>query len=83
MQKNTAESGNNTNFYYIAENHDYHLLWLKENGADYLIDIKKSVEIKSKDEVFYFIHGYQPEVLSWNLYKSLSLYDEFCEDICL
>jgi UDP-2,3-diacylglucosamine pyrophosphatase LpxH len=72
-----------TNFHYIAGNHDYHLLWLKENGADYPIDIKKSVEIQSKDEVFYFIHGYQLEVLSWSLYKSLSLYEEFCEDMCL
>lgn len=72
-----------TNFHYIAGNHDYHLLWLKENGADYPIDIKKSVEIKSKDEVFYFTHGYQLEVLSWSLYKSLSLYEEFCEEMCL
>lgn len=72
-----------TNFHYIVGNHDYHLLWLKEHGADYPIDIKKSVEIKSKDEVFYFIHGYQLEVLSWSLYKSLSLYEEFCEDMCL
>ncbi|MFY9200770.1 MAG: metallophosphoesterase [Methanosarcina flavescens] len=73
----------NTNFHYIVGNHDYYLLWLNKNGADYSIDIKKSVKIRSKDEVFYFIHGYQFEVLSWSLYKSLALYENFCEDMCL
>ena len=33
--------------------------------------------------MFYFIHGYQFEVLSWSLYKSLALYENFCEDMCL
>ncbi len=72
-----------TNFHYIAGNHDYHLIWLKENGADYPTDIKKSVVIKSKDKEFYFTHGYQLEVLSWKLYKSIPLYEEFCENMCL
>jgi hypothetical protein len=43
-----------TNFHNIAGNHDYHLLWLQENGADYPFEIKKSIEIKSKNEVFFY-----------------------------
>lgn len=74
---------NTTNFYYIAGNHDYHLLWLNENGADYPIRIEKSVELKSNKKVFYFIHGYQLEVLSWSLYKPLLIYENFSEDMCL
>jgi len=72
-----------TNFHYIAGNHDYHIIWLTERGADYPFDIRKSVEIKSKDQVFYFTHGYELEVLSWKLYKSIPLYEEFSEDMCL
>jgi UDP-2,3-diacylglucosamine pyrophosphatase LpxH len=72
-----------TNFYYIAGNHDYHLLWLKENGADYPIHVDKSVEIRSNRKVFYLIHGHQLEVLSWSLYKPLFLYENFSEDMCL
>ena len=72
-----------TNFHYIAGNHDYHVIWLTERGADYPFEIKKSVEIRSKDQEFYFTHGYELEVLTWKLYKSIPLYEEFSEDMCL
>jgi UDP-2,3-diacylglucosamine pyrophosphatase LpxH len=72
-----------TKFHYVAGNHDYHVIWLAERGTDYPFDIRKSVEIKSKDQVFYFTHGYELEVLSWKLYKSIPLYEEFSEDMCL
>jgi len=77
------KNSNKTIFHYIAGNHDYHLMWLIENGADYPINVKKSVEIQSKDQVFYFTHGYELEVLSWRLYKSIPMYEEFSEDMCL
>ncbi|NPE31056.1 hypothetical protein HNV12_24490 [Methanococcoides sp. SA1] len=59
-----------TKVHYVVGNHDYYLLRLSElYGDKFPFDVKKSTVIKSKYQEFYFMHGYQLEVLCNPYYK--------------
>ncbi|WP_321430552.1 metallophosphoesterase family protein [uncultured Methanolobus sp.] len=73
-----------TQIHYIAGNHDYCLLHL--DGAlknDMLFSVEKNVVLRSKEQEFFFFHGYQLEVLCSPYYKSMKMYESFCEHMCL
>ena len=73
-----------TQVHYIVGNHDYYLLRLSElYGTNFPFDVKKSAIIKSKYQEFYFMHGYQLEVLCNPYYKSMKTYETFSEHMCL
>lgn len=73
-----------TKVHYIVGNHDYYLLRLSEIfGENFPFEIKKSTVIKSKDQDFFFFHGYQLEVLCNPYYKSMKTYETFSEHMCL
>lgn len=51
---------------YVVGNHDYHMLNLKESLADDFPFkyIAESTRLEDGDQKFFFIHGYQLEVLA-------------------
>jgi len=73
------------NIHYLVGNHDYHMLRLgdifKENG--YPISVTKELRLQDGGKKYFFIHGYQLEVLANPYYKSMSAYETFSEGLCL
>lgn len=70
--------------HYLAGNHDFHMLnmgnILKEN---YPFDVVRELHLIEGGKKFFFIHGYQLEVLANPYYKSMSAYETFAEGLCL
>ena len=70
--------------HYLAGNHDFHMLnmgnILKEN---YPFDVVRELHLTDGGKKFFFIHGYQLEVLANPYYKSMSAYETFAEGLCL
>lgn len=79
-----TQSIKKTKVHYIAGNHDYYFLRLKELfGERYPFEVHKSTVLRSNSADFYFIHGYQLEVLCNPYNKSMSTYETFSEHLCL
>ncbi len=73
-----------TKVHYIVGNHDYYLLRLSQLlGDNFPFEVEKSTVIKDESKEFYFIHGYQLEVLCNPHYKSMKTYETFSEHLCL
>jgi UDP-2,3-diacylglucosamine pyrophosphatase LpxH len=70
--------------HYLAGNHDFHMLnmhnLLKDN---YPFEVTKELRLVESGTKFFFIHGYQLEVLANPYYKSMSAYEAFSEGLCL
>ena len=79
-----TELNKQINVHYIAGNHDFYFLRMKDVlEENFPFDVKKSKVIRSKNTDFYFTHGYQLEVLCNPYYKSLKTYEKFSEHLCL
>ncbi len=73
-----------TEVHYIAGNHDFYLLRLSELlKKNFPFEVKRHEVIKSKEQDFFFFHGYQLEVLCNPYYKSMTTYETFSEHMCL
>lgn len=73
-----------TQIHYVAGNHDFNLLHLDGVLKDrFPFKVKKHVVIRSKEREFFFFHGYQLEVLCNPYYRSMKIYETFCEYMCL
>jgi UDP-2,3-diacylglucosamine pyrophosphatase LpxH len=71
------------NVHYIAGNHDYYLLKLFERYGDgYPFSISKSLRLKNGGRTFYFIHGYELEVLETLEPATIEQYEMFSENMC-
>lgn len=75
----------NVNVHYVAGNHDFFMLRLYERLAPRFpfANVSKSVSLEDGGIKFFFIHGYQLEVLANPFYKSLTSYESFSENLCL
>lgn len=78
------EMKSNIKIHYLCGNHDFHMLnmgnLLKDN---YPFQVTKELRLVESGEKFFFIHGYQIEVLANPHYKSMSAYETFSEGLCL
>ncbi|WMW21181.1 UDP-2,3-diacylglucosamine diphosphatase [Methanolobus mangrovi] len=82
--KTLNEMLDKTKVHYIVGNHDFYLLRLSELlGENFPFEVKKTAVIKSKNQEFFFFHGYQLEVLCNPYYKSMKTYETFSEHMCL
>ena len=73
-----------TEIHYIVGNHDFYLLRLSEIlKENFPFEVKKHEVIRSKEQEFFFFHGYQLEVLCNPYYKSMKTYETFSEHMCL
>lgn len=78
------EMAEETQVHYVAGNHDYYLLNLNGDLKDqFPFNVEKQVIIRSKEQEFFFFHGYQLEVLCNPFYRSMKRYETFCEYMCL
>jgi UDP-2,3-diacylglucosamine pyrophosphatase LpxH len=72
------------NIHYLAGNHDFHMLQMKNLFSDkFPFPVTKELRLEESKKKFYFIHGYQLEVLANPYYKSMSAYETFSEGLCL
>ena len=69
--------------HYIAGNHDYDVLNLKERlGQNYPFEVSKDLRLEDNGELFYFMHGYELEVLSTLDPLTIDLYEKFSQKMC-
>jgi UDP-2,3-diacylglucosamine pyrophosphatase LpxH len=70
------------NMHYIAGNHDYYMFKLGERYRDnFPFTISKYLRLEDGGKTFYFIHGYEFEVMGMEP-VTLDMYEEFCEKMC-
>ena len=77
------EMSSNIRIYYLIGNHDFHMLRMSELTDTFPFKVTKDLRLKEGGKKYFFIHGYQLEVLANPYYKSLSAYEAFCEGLCL
>lgn len=72
-----------TKVHYVAGNHDYYILRLNERYAgNYPFTISRSLRLEDGGNKFYFIHGYELEVMANLEPLSVEAYEEFSEKMC-
>lgn len=73
---------NAKNIHYIIGNHDYFMYKLWERNKDnFPFTISKDLRLEDGGNKFYFIHGYELEVLSYEP-MTLELYEDVSEKMC-
>ena len=74
---------NAKNKYYIVGNHDYYLLKLnKRYEENYPFVISKSLRLNDGKSKFYFMHGYELEVMANLEPLTIESYEEVSEKMC-
>jgi UDP-2,3-diacylglucosamine pyrophosphatase LpxH len=69
--------------YYIVGNHDYYLYRISHRyDGHFHIPVHKSVRLTDGGRRFYFIHGYEIDVLANYEPLSIESYENFCERMC-
>jgi len=83
--KALMELSRSVEVHYIVGNHDYHNLSMSGLLKDRfpLGGVREWDTIPAGDQNFFFMHGYQLEVLANPYYKSLTTYETFSEHLCL
>ena len=70
------------NIHYIVANHDYYMLKLNERyDNNFPFKVSKFLRLKDGEKTFYFIHGYEFEVLNLEPI-TLEEYERFSEAMC-
>ena len=73
---------NAKNIHYIVGNHDYYMLKLNERcDNNFPFTVSKFLRLKDAEKTFYFIHGYEFEVLNLEPI-TLEEYEGFSEAMC-
>lgn len=71
------------NIHYVVGNHDYYLLRLNDRYAgNYPFTVSRALRLEDGGKKFYFIHGYELEVLANLEPLSIENYEKFCEKMC-
>ncbi|WP_424357629.1 metallophosphoesterase [Methanocella sp. MCL-LM] len=72
------------NVHYVVGNHDYYILRLSRRYSnDYFhFPVSKSLRLTDGDSRFYFIHGYELEVMANLEPLSIENYEAFCDRMC-
>jgi UDP-2,3-diacylglucosamine pyrophosphatase LpxH len=79
-----TEMSNKVRLHYVAGNHDFHMLRMCELLPDkFPFQVTKDLRLEEGGKKYFFIHGYQLEVLANPYYKSISAYETFAEGLCL
>ena len=78
------EMKNKVNIHYLAGNHDFHMLQMANIlGEKFPFPVTRELRLEEGRQKFFFLHGYQLEVLANPYYKSMSAYETFSEGLCL
>jgi UDP-2,3-diacylglucosamine pyrophosphatase LpxH len=74
----------NVKIHYLAGNHDFHMLNMSEIFKEhYPFQVTRQLHLTESGKKFFFLHGYQFEVLANPIFKSMSAYETFAEGLCL
>ncbi len=69
--------------HYVAGNHDYSILDLnKRYEANKEVTVSKCLRLEDNGESFFFIHGYELEVILWEFPGSMEMYEGFSKEMC-
>jgi UDP-2,3-diacylglucosamine pyrophosphatase LpxH len=73
-----------TNVYYLIGNHDYSILdFHNQFESFYPFKVSKSLRLLHENKnKFYFIHGYELEVLTQFTFLTIGDYERICENLC-
>jgi UDP-2,3-diacylglucosamine pyrophosphatase LpxH len=73
-----------TNIFYIVGNHDYSMLHYYKRAPDFpfLICKRLRLSVKLVDKKFYFIHGYEFEVLASFDFITIEEFENLCQHLC-
>lgn len=72
----------NTDIYYVIGNHDYYMLNLAERYENFPFIVSKHLRLSNGGSDFYFVHGYELEVLSNLEPLNIEDYERFSEKMC-
>jgi len=73
----------NTNVYYVVGNHDYLILdWANRYAPFYPFKVSKFLRLSDGGREFYFMHGYELEVLSNLEPMTIEAYEKASEWLC-
>jgi UDP-2,3-diacylglucosamine pyrophosphatase LpxH len=72
----------NVQIHCIAGNHDYNMLKF-DNASPTNNPFGNVVKSLRRSSGVFFTHGYQLEVLTWEIYKAIDLYEWFADKFCL
>jgi UDP-2,3-diacylglucosamine pyrophosphatase LpxH len=70
-----------SNIYYLFGNHDIIVEELATKNSMFPFKVSKNITIKEGSSKYFFIHGYELDVLT-SLNKDISLYEEFFKKSC-
>ncbi len=83
LQNMKTLTGDQIKVYYLAGNHDYSILKLKDRYPEYYpLDVRKFIRLKSGESNYYFIHGYELEVLASLEPLTIEAYEALSERLC-
>lgn len=83
LQNLKTSTGAQIKVHYLAGNHDYSILKLRDRYPEYYpLDVRKSIRLKSGESNYYFLHGYELEVLARLEPLSIEGYEELSESLC-
>ncbi len=83
LQNLKTLNGDQIKVYYLAGNHDYSILKLKDRYPEYYpLDVRKFIRLKSGESNYYFIHGYELEVLASLEPLTIEAYEALSERLC-
>ena len=72
-----------TNVHYVVGNHDYYMLKIKERFPEYYaVDLQRELRLKNGKNKFFFIHGYELDVLANYEPLTLAEYERISETLC-
>lgn len=71
------------NVHYVIGNHDYLIMRISKRYEDhYPMHVSRSLRLEDGGVPFYFIHGYELDVLANLEPLSIESYEKFCERMC-
>ncbi len=71
------------NVHYVVGNHDYLIMRISKRYEDhYPLQVTRSLRLEDGGNPFYFIHGYELDVLANMEPLSIESYEKFCERMC-
>ncbi len=72
-----------TNVHYVIGNHDYYMVKIKERFPEYRsLDLRRYLRLKDNNSKFFFIHGYELDVLANYEPLTLDEYERISETLC-
>jgi UDP-2,3-diacylglucosamine pyrophosphatase LpxH len=73
-----------TQVHYVVGNHDYSVLYFSKRVDNFPFPIFRNLHlsVQGTDKKFYFIHGYEFEVLAKFAFMTIEGYEKICQHLC-